>query len=68
MGKNGYYPVESCKRGKEYFLRSLNDSGTMRYKRVEFWNYRPHPGEITIKDGDMIRLAYRADLFQLEAD
>lgn len=64
MGKNGYCPVYSCKKGEEYFIRTISDSGMMEYKRIEFRNYRPHPGEITVKDGEKVRLAYRADLFQ----
>jgi hypothetical protein len=68
MRKNGYYPVCSFKRKKKYFLRIITDSGVTFYRRVEFWNYRPHPGEITIKDGDTLRMAYRSDVFQIDTD
>ncbi len=63
MEKNGYYKPESCRSGTEYYLKIKSSNGFSKFERVVFLSYRPHPGEILIRDGNRSRMAYRSDLF-----
>jgi len=64
MENNGYYRPLSCHPGKEYFLKITTGSGAAHYEQVEFLGYRPHPGELVVRDGVKARVIYRVDLFQ----
>ena len=66
MGINGFYRPESLENGKEYLLRLGRHPGEKEYKIVLFLGYRPHPGEVVVRDGDLAKMVYRVDLFEKE--
>ncbi|MCJ7718039.1 MAG: hypothetical protein MUO54_16170 [Anaerolineales bacterium] len=63
MNKNGYYRPESCQVGNEYFIREENNSTNEMYKLVVFVSYRPHPGELLIKEDGVTSVIYRRQLY-----
>lgn len=63
MDTNGYYHPESCQKGRIYFVREENNSTTNKYKKVEFLDYRPHPGELLIKEDGLIKVIQRRTLY-----
>jgi len=63
MELNGYYLSESCISGSEYYLKIKSNNGISNYKKVVFLSYRPHPGEVLVRDGNKSRMVYRSDLF-----
>ena len=63
MEINGYYHPESCQKGRVYFVREENNSTTNKYKKVEFLDYRPHPGELLIKEDRLIKVIHRRTLY-----
>ena len=63
MKKNGYYWPETCKSGQGYYLKIISDTGKPIFRSVIFLDYRPHPGEVLVRDGKVTRKVYRLDLF-----
>ncbi len=63
MEINGYYQPESCQKGRIYFIRDENNSTAAKYKMVEFIDYRPHPGELLIKENGVTRAIHRRLLY-----
>ncbi len=63
MKKNGYYLPGSYMAGSEYFLKIKSNSEFLEFRRVIFLGYRPHPGEVTIREGNRSRMVYRSDLY-----
>ncbi len=63
MKKNGYCLPGSCLAGSEYYLKIKSNSEVTVFKRVIFLSYRPHPGEVMIREGNRSRMVYRSDLF-----
>ena len=63
MEINGYYHPESCQKGRIYFVREENNSTTNKYKKVEFLDYRPHPGELLIKEDGVKKVIHRRTLY-----
>jgi len=68
METNGYYLSESCISGSEYYLKIKSNNGISNYKKVVFLSYRPHPGEVLVRDGNKSRMVYRSDLFARMGD
>ncbi len=63
MDMNGYYQPESCQKGQIYFVCNENKSAGNIYKEVEFVDYRPHPGELLIKEDGVTKVIYRRLLY-----
>ena len=63
MEINGYYHPESCQKGRVYFVREENNSTTNKYKKVEFLDYRSHPGELLIKEDGVKKVIHRRTLY-----
>ena len=63
MEMNGYYQPESCQEGRVYFVREENNSTVNKYKKVEFLDYRPHPGELLIKEDGVKKVIHRRLLY-----
>ena len=63
MDMNGYYHPKSCQKGRVYFVREENNSTTNKYKKVEFLDYRPHPGELLIKEDGVKKVIHRRTLY-----
>jgi hypothetical protein len=68
MNKNGYSRPDSCRVGEQYYLKNTAKNGIARYERVEFLGYRPHPGELVVRDKVKTRVIYRIDLFQRQGE
>lgn len=68
MERNGYYLTESCKLGKEYYIKVKSDLEHAKFKKVKFLSYRPHPGEVMVRDGNRSRMVYRSNLFSRQDD
>lgn len=63
MNKNGYYQPESCREGQVYFIRDESKLTSIKYKQVEFLDYRPHPGELIIKEDGVTKVIHRRLLY-----
>lgn len=63
MEVNGYYQPESCQKGRVYFVRKENSSTVNKYKKVEYLDYRPHPGELLIKEDGITKVIHRRTLY-----
>jgi hypothetical protein len=63
MKANGYYQPESCQKGRIYFVYDENNSTGNMYKKVEFLDYRPHPGELVIKEDGVTKVIHRRLLY-----
>ena len=63
MNKNGFYRPESCRIGEEYFIREENNSPIIEYKTAVLVSYRPHPGELLIRENGVVRVIYRRQLY-----
>jgi hypothetical protein len=63
MNKNGFYRPERCQTGEEYFIMKEKNSTKVEYKHVEFVSYRPHPGELVIREDGVARVIYRRQLY-----
>ena len=63
MDMNRYYRPESCQKGQIYFVCNENNSASNKYKEVEFVDYRPHPGELLIKEDGVTKVIHRRLLF-----
>ena len=63
MEMNGYYQPESCQKGQAYFIYDENNSTGNKYKKVEFVDYRPHPGELLIKENGVTKVIHRKLLY-----
>ncbi len=63
MGMNEYYQPESCQIGQIYFVCDENNSAGNKYKKVELVDYRPHPGELLIKEDGVTKVIYRRLLY-----
>jgi len=61
-GKN-YYQPESCRFGGEYFIKEDSPDADSAYTRVEFISYRPHPGEVVVKQGETLLVVHRTFLY-----
>jgi len=59
MKTKGYYQPESYQKRLVYFAYDENNSTENKYKKVEFLGYRPHPGELLIKDNGVIKVIHR---------
>jgi len=63
MEMNEYYQPESCRKGRVYFVRVENNPIDKKYKKVEFLDYRPHPGELLIKEDGVTKVIHRRMLY-----
>ena len=63
MEMNGYYQPESCQKGQIYFVSDENNSAGNKYKKVKFIAYRPHPGELLIKEDGVTKVIHRRLLY-----
>ncbi len=63
MNKNEYYAPDSCREGQVYFIRDESNSPDFKYKEVEFLDYRPHPGELVIKEDGVVKVIHRRLLY-----
>jgi len=63
MNNNGFYRPERCQEGEEYFILEEDNLPKVEYKIVEFVSYRPHPGELVIKEDGVARVIYRRQLY-----
>ena len=63
MKTKGYYQPESCQKKLVYFVYDENNSPESKYKKVEFLDYRPHPGELLIKENGVIKVIHCKLLF-----
>ncbi len=51
------------KEKKLYFVSDENNSAGNKYKKVEFVDYRPHPGELLIKEDGVTKVIHRRLLY-----
>jgi len=49
--------------GGEWVLSTENSSTVNKYKKVEFLDYRPHPGELLIKEDGITKVIHRRTLY-----
>ena len=63
MNKNGFYRPERCRKEEEYYIEDDENSKDVEYKTVEFVSYRPHPGELVIREDGVARVIYRRQLY-----
>jgi len=63
MKNNGFYRPERCQIGEEYFIKEENNSSIIEYKRAVLVSYRPHPGELLIREDGVTRVIYRRQLY-----
>ena len=63
MNKNGFYRPESCRKEEKYYIEDDENSKDVEYKPVEFVSYRPHPGELLIRENGVARVIYRRQLY-----
>ena len=68
MGGNGYYLPGSYNLGEDYFIKVNNNNGQAEFNVVVFVSYRPHPGEVIVRDENRTRMVYRSDLFSHSID
>lgn len=54
---------DSCVRGEAYLWQIKCRTGEVLYREVIFVDYKPHPGEVLIRDGSAVKRIYRVDLF-----
>ena len=59
MENNGYYLPESCTEGEIYYIRGESALAINTYRPVFFLSYRPHPGELLIKENGVKRVIQR---------
>ncbi|MCJ7734511.1 MAG: hypothetical protein MUP11_08175 [Anaerolineales bacterium] len=64
MDDTRYQRPESCQQGKDYYFRIAEDLRSVRYKKVKFLSYRPHPAEVLISKEGIPRKIHRIDLYQ----
>jgi hypothetical protein len=63
MNINGFYRPERCQIGEEYFIWEENNSPIIEYKTAVLVSYRPHPGELLIREDGVTRVIYRRHLY-----
>ena len=63
MNNNGFYRPESCRVGEEYYIGKEDNSNNVEYKPVQFVSYRPHPGELLIREDGISTVIYRRQLY-----
>ena len=63
MEVNGYYRPENWLEGQTYYIRDENNSNGNKYKKVKFLDYRPHPGELLIKEDGVAKVIHRRLLY-----
>jgi hypothetical protein len=63
MINNSFYRPERCRVGEEYYIVEKRNSPNVEYKPVEFVSYRPHPGELLIREDGVARVIYRRQLY-----
>ena len=68
MNESGYYQPENCRLGEIYFIQEKKNSTEKSFKEVEFLSYRPHPGELVIKEDGVARIIHRRLLFSRVAN
>ena len=68
MSGNDCYLPRSYNLGENYFIKVKNDDGIAELNMVVFISYRPHPGEVLVRDGNKTRMVYRSELFSRSAD
>lgn len=59
-----YQRPESCRQGNDYYLKVGEDLNSVRYKKVKFLSYSPHPAEVLISEEGIPRVIHRIDLYQ----
>jgi len=64
MRHDEYFQPDTCIPGKQYFIKTDDGKSTIRFLRVKFIEYRPHPAEVIIHDGSRIKVVHRKNLFQ----
>jgi hypothetical protein len=65
---NGYYLPDSCIEGETYYVRDDYTAMVNSYQPVIFLSYRPHPGEVLIKENGEIRVMQRRYLLTLKQE
>ena len=68
MGQSRYIQPKSCELNKTYYMKMGGNGTRVRYKKVRFLGYRPHPAEVLIHDGDRIRVIHRSILYLRKLD
>ena len=63
MEARNFYQPESCQLGGIYFIKEDSPDPNSNYTRVEFISYRPHPGEVVVKQGEMLKVVHRTFLY-----
>ena len=63
MNANRYQRPEKYRTGELYFIQEKKSSVECSFMEVEFLSYRPHPGELVIKENGVARVIHRRLLF-----
>ena len=61
-----YFQPETFLVGGKYYLRKAKNGRGIEFQEVELIGYRPHPGELLVRDSAGSRKIYRLDLYQKE--
>ena len=59
-----YFQPDTCVPGRLYFLKNNNKDSSPEFSMVRFVDYRPHPGEVIVQEGSIIKVIHRIDLYQ----
>lgn len=59
-----YVQPESCQVGEKYYLKQRTSREGNGFQEVQLIGYRPHPGELNVRDARGPRKIYRLDLYQ----
>jgi hypothetical protein len=63
MKEYHYCRPKSYYKGSIYFIREVDQNGQISYKPVKFIGYRPHPGELIIRNNSKTIVIHRRWLF-----